>query len=588
LIRRACLVGLIFCLLSPSVRASTQIFRESAAPTLVIRDYPVHAVNNSGSRYHFILSVLGANQAEGFQPLLAIGARQAATGESHWLALWNLSRTSPSVWQRFRAGAGLPGAPRGSSASALSLSDRPEPCLSVGSLRAGAWTRARWKIADQAIRFSGYVNPARYFVNNYASNGADLDERGFHQTYTLLELYEATSQIDPSPAHLPVSEIMEIKYHLLVNRRLSGVFLPRESVNEVVQRFESQSRAQSGNTASYLHANANLYRLGLKEIEFGLPGRVPICRGALLSIRQSSLPSELPKWSKRNPFDLDYNPYEKPAIRELMEKYPDEEIPLAFYVLSSEYRLKPILVADFFKRRSGIGRESSRVWRNTLDQALDMTNIPLLYRALGRISGYALNKKDYTRFSRHSTAAGVEPARLFARLNWTFDADMNDLLLKALEKRRANPLADSAHREDQAAKARLDSLLAGEGRVLAGCLRRLFEDEIRATLKLGRRAVFDPDLSRFENERTYLEALRLVREFGADTNLPAQSWDRILDAWALVRSRRATGSADAKRFLDRLRRIEASAIPSVHQAAVQRILNSDLALGVSHRQPGSD
>jgi len=588
LIRRAYLVGLICCLLSPSIRASTQIFRESAAPTLVIRDYPVQAVNNSGSRYHFVLSVLVADQAEGFLPLLAIGARQAAPGENHWLALWNLSHASPSVWQRLRAGAGLPGAPRGNSASALSLSDLPEPCLSVGSLRAGIWIKARWKIADQAIRFSGYVNPARYFVNNYARNGADLDEQGFHQTYTLLELYEAISRIDPSPDHLPVSEIMEIKYHLLVNRGLSGLFLPRESVNEVVQRFESQSRAQTGNTASYLHANANLYRLGLKEIEFGLPGRVPICRGALLSIRHSSLPSELPKWSKRNPFDLDYNPYEKPAIRELMEKYPDEEIPLAFYVLSSEYRLKPILVADFFKRGSGVGRESSRVWRMNLDQALEMTNIPLLYRALGRISGYALNKKDYTRFSRNSTVAGVEPARLFARLNWTFDPDTNDLLLRALEKRRANPLADSAHREDQAAKARLDSLLAGEGRVLAGCLRRLFEDEIRATLKLGRRAVFDPDLSRFENEHTYLEALRLVREFGADTNLPAQSWDRIFDAWTLVYSRRTMGTSDAKRFLDRLRRIDASAIPSVHQTAVQRILNSDLALGVSHREPGSD
>jgi len=586
---RAYLLGLICCLLSPWALASTQIFRESGPPTLEIRDYPIQAVNNSGSQYQFVLSVLGADQDEGFLPLLAIGARKAAPGETYWLALWNLSNTPPSAWQRVRAGMGLPGSPRANSPSTLSFNDLPEPCLSLRSLRAGVWTRARWKIVDQTIRYSGYVSPARFFVNNYADNGADLDERRFHQTYTLLELYEAISQTEPSPDHLSVAEIMEIKYHLLVNRRLSGLFLPRESVNEVVQRFESHLRSQTGNTASYLHANANLYRLGLEEIDFGLPGRVPICRGALLSIRGSALPAEFPKWSKRNPFDLDYSPFEKPAIRELIQKYPDEDIPLAFYVLASEYKLKPILIADFFKREGGFTRESSRVWRITLDQALEMTNIPLLYRALGRISGYALNKKDYPRFSRRSTAAGVEPVRLFARLDWTFDPDTNDLLLKALDKRRANPLADSTHREDQAAKARLESLRAANDGYLAVYLRSLFEDEVRSTLKLGRRAIFDRDLARFESEQNYLEALRLVREFGADTNLPAQSWDTILNAWALVRTKGVPRSAEIKRFLDRLRRIEASRIPTDHQAAVRRILNGDLALmKVSHRRPPSD
>jgi len=586
---RAYLLGFICCLFSSLAGASTQIFKESAAPTLEIRNYPIQAVNNSGSEYQFVLSVLGADQPEGFLPLLAIGARKA-DGENHWLALWNLSHTPPSAWQRVRAGLGVPGSPRGSKPSTtLSFNDFPEPCLSLRSLRAGVWTRARWTIIDQTIRYSGFVSPARFFVNNYANNGADLEERRFHQTYTLLELYEAISHTDPTPDHLSVAEIMEIKYHLLVNRRLSGLFLPRESVNEVVQRFESHLRSQSGNTASYLHAHANLYRLGLEEIDFGLPGRVPICRGALLSMRGSALPAELPKWSKRNPFDLDYNPFEKPAIRELIEKYPDEDIPLAFYVLASEYQLKPILVADFFKRDGGIKRESSHVWRVTLDQALEMTNIPLLYRALGRISGYALNKKDYSRFSRRSTAAGVEPVRLFARLDWNFDPDTNDLLVTALDKRRANPLAASVHLEDQAATARLESLLAGQGGQLATYLRRLFEDEVRSTLKLGSRAIFDRDLVQFEAEQQYREALRLVREFGADTNLPAQSWDTILNAWELVRSKGVPRSAEVKRFVDRLRRMEASGIPTDHRAAVTRILNDDLALTkVRNARPPSD
>ncbi len=568
--------------------ASTQIFRESRPPTLRIRDYPIEAVNNSGSEYHFVLSVLGADQPDGFLPLLAIGARKAEPGENRWLALWNLSQSSPSLSQRFRAAVGLPGTPRRTNATPLSFSDFPQPCLSVRSLRAGVWTKVRWALADQTIRYSGYISPARYFLNNYADNGADLEERRFYQTYTLLELYEATSQGEPSPEHLSVSEIMDIKYHLLVNRHLSGLFLPSKSVSEVVQRFESQLRSQMGNTASYLHANANLYRLNLKEVHFGLPGRVPICRGALLSIRQPGQPAGQPNWPKQNPFDLGYNPFEKPAIRDLMQKYPNEDIPLAFYVLSSEYRLKPILVADFFKRGNGIKRESSHVWRITVDQALEMTNIPLLYRALGRISGYALDKKDYPRFSRRSTVAGTEPVRLFARLDWTFDEDTNDLLLKALDKRRANPLADSTHREDQAAKARLELLSVNDSDQLGIYLRRLFEDEVRSTLKLGGRAIFDPDLSRFKAEQSYVEALFLIREFDANPNLPGQPWAAIVDAYALVRSRDGLRSAEVKQFLDRLRRIESSAIPKDDRTVIQRILNSDLALTVLDRPPAID
>jgi hypothetical protein len=118
---RVCLLVFICCLLSPWAGASTQIFRESAPPTLEIRDYPIGAVNNSGSEYRFVLSVLGADQPEGFLPLLAIGARKT-DGESHWLALWNLSYAPPSTWQRVRAGLGLPGNPR-DSRSTLFFSD---------------------------------------------------------------------------------------------------------------------------------------------------------------------------------------------------------------------------------------------------------------------------------------------------------------------------------------------------------------------------------------------------------------------------------------------------------------------------------
>lgn len=585
--RRVRFLALICCLSVTPMPAASQIFRDSAPPTLEIRDYPVFADNNSLSRYSFVLSVLGSELPEGFLPLLAIAGRKEATGEVHWLALWNLSETSPSVWQRFRAAAGVPGTPRGVDGADFSPDKLPEPSLSIRSLRAGAWTRVGWKFVDQAIRYSGYLVPARFFVNNYAGHGADLAERRFHQTYTLLQLYQAASQVNPSPDQLPASDIMQMKYYLLVNRRLSGLFLPREASNDIVERFESQLRAQTGNTASYLHAYANLYRLTLRQVDFGLPGRVPICRGALLSIRGDSIPAQPPKWPSHNPFDLSYNPYEKPEVQELFRRYPGEDIPLAFYVLSSEYRLKPILVADFFKR-GGIRRETSHVWRITLDQALELTNIPVLYRTLGMISSYALNKKDYPRFSRRSTASGVESVRLFTRLDWSFDPDMNDLLLKALDGRRANPLADSTLREDHAAKARLESLKADGDQGLAVYLRRLFEDEVRATLKLSGRAIFDTDLDRYKEEQVRIEALRLLREFTAEANLPAQSWDRILEAWSLVRSQGGMKPAEAKRFLARLRQVEAAGIPPTYQAAVERVLKVDLAMGPTPSRPGSD
>ncbi|RPJ60931.1 MAG: hypothetical protein EHM23_08630 [Acidobacteria bacterium] len=543
------------------VAASNQMFRDSVPSRLEIRNYPLSAVNNSGTEYRFVLTVLGADQEQDFLPLLAIGARETDNGQSHWLALWNLSSTSPSAWQRLRAAIGIPGKPKDGRFPALSPDDFPEPCLSIRSLRAGTWGRIRWKALHSALEYSGQISPARFAIRNYANSGADLRERRFYQIYTLLELYESISRVAPSPGDVPVSQIMEIKFHLLADRKTSGLFLPGEAQNDVVQHFESRMRAQMGNAASYLHSNANLYRLSLKEIDFGLPGQVPVCRGALLSIRRSSLPARLPKWPRHNPFDLSYNPYEKPEIRKLMDQFPDEEIPLALYVLSSENRLTPILVADFFKRSNGIYRESSRVWRVTLDNAVELASVPLLYRALARVTGYALNKKDQALFNRRSTAAGVEPARIFARLDWISDPDTSDLLLKALDKRRANPLADSARREDQAARIRLDSLLA-DGSELSVFLRRLFEDEVRAVLKLGRRAVFDPDLLRFDEELNYLEALRVIRQVSKDPNLPAQSWQRILGAWTIVTSRGEGRSTDARRFLDRLRRMQLSDIPS--------------------------
>jgi len=578
LIRVGFLLILVCCGLFTIVfPASTQDFDDTAAPALQIRNYPVDALNNSGTPYHFVLSVLGVDQAEGFLPLLAIAGRRTSGDDLEWLALWNLSDTSPSVWQRFRAALGVPGSPGGKKSSELSLENFPAPCLSVRSLRPRVWNRVRWRVVDETIRWSGYVSPARFFIRNYSGNGADLDECRFHQTYTLLDLYEAASQLAPSSEHFSASAIIEIKYHLLANRRVSCLFLDPEHPNEVVQRFESERRAQEGNTASYLHANANLYGLGLREINFGVSGKAPIFRAALLFIRSSSLERKVRDWPKRNPFDLAYNPFENPAVQELIKRHPDEEIPLAFYVLSSEYRLKPILVVDFFKRKGGIGREASRVWRFTLDQAIEMTNVPLLYRVLGRIGSYALNKKDYPHFSRRSAFAGVEPARLFARLEWTFDPDTNDLLLKALEKHRANPLMASYRREDQEARKRLEVLLQNDGVLLAGHLRCLFEDEVRAALALGKRALFDPDVARYEQEKDYREALRLVREFGADTNLPAHSWSAVLDAWAQIQSRNETACPDAKRFIERLKRIDPSLIPPRRQAAIRAILNGEVA-----------
>lgn len=207
-----------------------------------------------------------------------------------------------------------------------------------------------------------------------------------------------------------------------------------------------------------------------------------------------------------------------------------------------------------------------------------MTSVPLVYRLLSGITGYALNKKDYSPFSQRSTAAGIEPVRLFVRLEQAFDPDTNDLLGKALDKRRANPMANSIGREDQAATERLGSLLQDNGSVLAQYLKRLFEDEVRDVLNMGQRAVFDADVSLFLTEKTHREALAVIREFCAEVNLPRQSWGRVLDAWAVIRLRPEAGeNKDEQAFLDRLRKVDPSDVPPKYQAPVLHILNRDLA-----------
>jgi hypothetical protein len=527
---------------------------------LQVRTYPLSSGTNWGSEYQFELSVLGLEGTRGYLPLLAIAIERESEEDGRWLAFWNLSSDTPSKVQRLKALFRFPWSPSGDDRMSA-RGGLPLPCLSRSNLKPGVWSRLHWKAIDRGSSYWTTANPARFFLKNYIEHDLDLEERRFYQAYTLLRLYEEVAPQYPSGHVLPPQEILDLKYHLLINRGVLGLLAEKQTASQVVQGFESRLRTQVGMTASFLHSQAALYHLRFEEVPFGLPGRPPISFAAALYIRKSDLPADLPEWPRRNPFDLGYNPYEHQEVRQLLDSSPEERIPLAFYVLASDFRLKPVLVLDFFGGRTGRGAETSRIARVTLDEALALAELPVLYRAFQRLAGYAIDKKDYGYFNKRKTVAGVETVRLFSRLQWQFDPDMSRTLSKALESRIINPLAASLARENEIARSRLDALLEQNG-TLALHLRRVLEDEVRDTLEMGDRAVFKDDFLRFRSEREYRAAVELLRAFNRDVNETGFSWERLIQAWKVVSSRpEAKVQQTLQAFQERMRRTDPLAIP---------------------------
>jgi hypothetical protein len=563
---------------SASVFAGTQVFQAHDSSNLEIRNYPVSAENNFGGSYDFRLSVLAiAQEGDKFLPLLAIAVEPPESGSpqsDRWLAVWNLNDRPSGLRRHLRALVPGPWGPQKGVARQVEAGESafPDPYLTAKDRKTGAWSRVRWDAFRRFADYLDFFNPVRFPLRNYLHYKHDVEDRRFHQTYALIRLYEDLSLAKYSSDNLSPAGIVDLKYQLLINRRALGILMDDESTFEVIEHFESGLRANMGNTASYLHSQANFYSLGFKEIRYGLPGRPPVCYAALLYMREVDLPSELPQWPRGNPFGLSYNPYEHKDVRRLMAQYPEEEIPLAFYVLASDFEQKPVLVADFFKQGGLDLRESTATLRMGLDNYLAVTGLPFLYRAAERIAKYGIDKKEIAHFSEHSTAAGVEPLRIMMRVDSNFRDDTNQFLLQALENRVSNPFAESFVRETENARTKFTHLLSDDGKRLSLELRSIYEDQMR--LILGhKRAVFAEDFNLYQGQRRFLEALNLIRSFNSQTHLTGYSWPQLMEAWEVFRtSKDSRHQKEREKFASRLVQLFPQSVPERYHLQVAEAL----------------
>jgi hypothetical protein len=305
-------------------------------------------------------------------------------------------------------------------------------------------------------------------------------------------------------------------------------------------------------------------------VDYGLAGRPPLIRAGILYIRGAGLPDPPPAWPNRNPFDLDYNPFTHPELNEWMQQDPEKRIPLAFYVFLSSYRLKPVLVADFVKPGRPRAQEYTSALKLGLNNFFAVTRIPLFVTSLKRAADYGMNRKDASSFVTKSKVSGIESARLFARLGWNFDDDTNHLLLKAMEARTSNPLAGSFKRQAVAAEGNLKALLDERDNDLGLFLRVLFENRIRSELALGDRAVFPADLDAYEKQRRYRRAARLIESFNDQVHISAYSWEKLAEAWRVVReSDPRADSPLARQFIGRLSAAYPNGIPEEYRDAIR-------------------
>lgn len=527
---------------------------------LEIRTHPVTAEHNWGGEYRFVLSVLGMASRDSFLPLLAIALEPSEGGSDRWLAVWNLGSDGPGWRGHLRALVPAPWAPAGArprdrEVRPFSDEDFSRPDFTALDRASGSRRRLGEAAARLIARLAGLMDPLRFGLHSYTRFRSDLDDRRFHQLYTKVRLYDDVSRLAPSPDHLSFTGLNHLLYHLLINRKPLGFVMDDEPIYAAVASFEGARRTHMGQVASHLQAQANLYHLGYEEVRYGLAGRPPVSYAAVLYLREADLPDVLPIWPAANPFDLAYSPYSHPEIRRLARERPEEKLPLAFYVLPSDFNLKPVIVADFFHPRNASSREVTGALRIGLDQSLAVYRIPIVYRLLSRVGAYVMRRTDASHFSNRATSAGIEPARIFGRVEtYVSEDEAGHRLLAALEQRVANPLAGSFQRESAVADLQYRRLLVG--RDLSRALRRLHEDDVRAHLGLGDRAVFQEDYHAFLEERVYREARQAVRRFNGAEHLNPYDWDVVLNAWREVEIRDPDRAGrESQQFLERLERL---------------------------------
>src|SRR5690606_1578070 len=214
-------------------RTAAQLFADPQAEKVTIRSYHLYVPNNTQERYRFTLSVLGLEQPEEFLPLLAIAIRPLSDGQNEWMAIWNLSQTDPGWLQKTKALIPHLWSSQDSSDQAEEdLLDQdldfPSPYLTWEATRKQAKRSAGWGVFKKVAGWANLFNPFRFAVESYTHYRDDLTDRRFHQVYTLLLLYQAASNDNPSPDHLSSSALLDLKYHLLVNRSPFGLLFGDE------------------------------------------------------------------------------------------------------------------------------------------------------------------------------------------------------------------------------------------------------------------------------------------------------------------------------------------------------------------------
>lgn len=561
-----CLVG---CLPAGWLSAET-VFQRFQPQPLEIRNHPLVIENNSDRPYRFVLSVLGAHRAE-FIPLLAVVLDPEDSTPRQWIAVWNLSSSSPGVIQRVKAALPFPWwSPRGGAGRASGpIRTLPKPVLTARGRKSGAKGRFAWAAARTVSDFVSFVRPGRLVLETYRDHRNDLDERQFHQLYALLLLYEEAAALQPSDRNLGLRAIMDLKYTALINREALGIVASGRSEYWVVDNFETRMREKMGKAAAYLHSRATLQGLRFQEVHYGLDGRWPLYRTAVLSIRKADLDERSRPWLKNNPFDLGYNPFEHPRVRASMDENPEKEIPLAYYVLISDFKLRPVIVLNVFKPGNPGRRQDTAVLRNTAENLLSVYGLPLRLQALRYIGSWSLNRKDVTYFSTRSVSSGIEPTKLFARMGWHFDEETNRLLLRMLDRRTSNPLADSFSRQVRNARARHEAITRNASERLRLFVRRVYENGIRERLDLGRRSISTEDIARFRQLRDLDRALEVIRGFNRQPHLNGVTWSRLFQAWdRLSAADPHRGRPESRRFLQNLKRLYPRSVPEGYRSQV--------------------
>ncbi len=550
-----------------------------AGQAVRIYSWTVQSENNWEYPYSFPVSVLGLEDAGEFVPLLAIALEPPAAGSpgtDRWLAVWNLSEIPPRWHQRVRALLPAPGlsAIRRQSKGEAAADRLLKPMLTATDAE-GPWEkRVSRTVIRKAAGWGWLTSLAQIPLRSYLHFCDDLDERRFLRLYTLIRMYEEVALRHPAADRLSPAGLLDLKWQLLRNRRLLGPLVPRESKAEVVERYESQMRTQAGMTASFLHSQAALYGLNCRELSFGIPGQVPLARAVLLSVHSSAQGGPHAPWPGRNPFDLRYNPFAHPQVRQWLNQNPDEDVPLAIYVLCSDFHLKPVLAVDFFDPDNVGARQSSALLRILLEHCAAVTGIPWSFRVFKDLGSFAIRKKDVSWFSLASTASGVESVRLFAALRWGMDTDLSQQLARSLDRLVANPLALASTQQTRVAVRQFHRLVNSREEHLSTLLRRIFEDRIRREFRLGSRAIYRPDYQAYQVQRRLDWARHTVEEFVRTSSPPGIDWDRVLAAWeSWSGSGLADGEGSRIRFLRRLDSLYPEEVPEVFRPTVSRLLS---------------